>query len=331
MDPSVSVTAQFGEVRDLQFKGWDWAGTAGAGTAGLVSARNAQELETVLGHWRMLGETAHDLVIGGVHKIVALPDVFWSLVIPFVVCGHVLAVDAAWCRECCHARGDVCKSPREHCAAGLVGRFTGQQERIGGALTRLFQRAKAEPLAVACQWHNTTRGCEARVGGAGGAGAPGCGFEHTVPQLVIHSALGPGVEDEDGGAGRAQGARAGAAPAGFSGRGCGYCARTGVSLSVCSRCKRARYCSRQCQLQAFKSGHKAVCQPPAPAAVAAPAAVPASAAADAASFMDVDPGAPASAGAVSADLVDDATGAGAGVGVGAGGAGAGAGAGEAKP
>ena len=33
-----------------------------------------------------------------------------------------------------------------------------------------------------------------------------------------------------------------------------------VALHKCSRCKRARYCSAECQREAWRGGHKAVCQ-----------------------------------------------------------------------
>ena len=48
-------------------------------------------------------------------------------------------------------------------------------------------------------------------------------------------------------------------------RACAHCGAVsgtdGVRLKKCDRCRKARYCGRQCQKAAWKSGHKEECQP----------------------------------------------------------------------
>ena len=52
---------------------------------------------------------------------------------------------------------------------------------------------------------------------------------------------------------------------GSAGRTCGQCGRTedqGETFNHCSRCKDVSYCSKACQKQHWRGGHKDTCQAP---------------------------------------------------------------------
>ncbi|KAI0321948.1 hypothetical protein OF83DRAFT_1096596 [Amylostereum chailletii] len=77
---------------------------------------------------------------------------------------------------------------------------------------------------------------------------------------TIAGSLGEGVTGSRGTRGRPSGASPPAVPLGTTDR-CGRCGGGGKpTLLVCSKCKRARYCSSECQRVDWKEGHKNACK-----------------------------------------------------------------------
>ena len=76
----------------------------------------------------------------------------------------------------------------------------------------------------------------------------------TTPGRTFNLFIGPGVDDVEAARARLERATT------VGGGECDRCAKRGVKLSMCARCKLSYYCSPACQKAAWTAGHKQACR-----------------------------------------------------------------------